>query len=109
MLKILRCSCLDLLNSSVILVAIIGSYVHMPRVTVECKIGKTGNVINSFYGSISKCVCARAREIEMFNERNIISCREKGQALASRLGVNSEFVEVNIDNVNTLEAALNGA
>ncbi|KAJ8646299.1 hypothetical protein MRB53_008047 [Persea americana] len=33
--------------------------------------------------------------------------REKGEALVSRLGVNSEFVEVNIDNVNTLEAALN--
>lgn len=45
----------------------------------------------------------------MFNERNVISCREKGEALVSRLGVNSEFVEVNIDNVNTLEAALNGA
>lgn len=41
--------------------------------------------------------------------RCVISCREKGEALVSRLGVNSEFVEVNIDNVNTLEAALNGA
>lgn len=55
------------------------------------------------------CVFFICSEIEMFNERNVISCREKGEALVSRLGVNSEFVEVNIDNVNTLEAALNGA
>lgn len=54
-LKILRCSCFDLLNSSVILIAIIGSYVHTPRVTVECKIGKTGNVIYSFYGFQNVC------------------------------------------------------
>ncbi|XP_077252955.1 saccharopine dehydrogenase isoform X2 [Tasmannia lanceolata] len=33
--------------------------------------------------------------------------RERGAALVSTLGENSEFVEVNIDNAKTLEAALN--
>ncbi|PIA48307.1 hypothetical protein AQUCO_01400720v1 [Aquilegia coerulea] len=33
--------------------------------------------------------------------------REKGDALVSKLGENSEFVEVNIENVKSLEAALN--
>lgn len=35
--------------------------------------------------------------------------REKGAAMLSKLGENSEFTEVNIDNVKSLEAALHGA
>lgn len=35
--------------------------------------------------------------------------REKGAAMLAKLGENSEFAEVNIDNVKSLETALNGA
>lgn len=35
--------------------------------------------------------------------------REKGAAMVAKLGKNSDFVQVNIDRVDSLEAALSGA
>lgn len=35
-------------------------------------------------------------------------CRERGDALASKLGDNFQFVGVDIDNVKALEAAMEG-
>ncbi|XP_058098667.1 uncharacterized protein LOC131243365 isoform X3 [Magnolia sinica] len=62
--------------------------------------GGTGRVGGSTARTLSK-LCPDLRIL--IGGRN----REKGAALVSTLGENSEFVEVNIDNVNTLEAALN--
>jgi len=40
--------------------------------------------------------------------KGVVLDREKGSALVSTLGGNSEFVEVNIDNTSMLEEAMRG-
>lgn len=63
-------------------------------------LGGTGRVGGSTAIALSK-LCPELRVI--VGGRN----RERGAAMVTTLGGNSEFVEVNIDNVKSLEAALN--
>ncbi|KAF8395795.1 hypothetical protein HHK36_019749 [Tetracentron sinense] len=79
------------------------SRVHLPNKTRNSRVlilGGTGRVGGSTAIALSK-FCPDLRII--VGGRN----REKGDALVATLGENSEFAEVDIDNVKTLEAALN--
>ncbi|XP_042513376.1 uncharacterized protein LOC122088245 isoform X2 [Macadamia integrifolia] len=64
-------------------------------------LGGTGRVGGSTATALSK-LCPHLQIV--VGGRN----REKGAALVAKLGKNSEFVEVDIENVRALEAALNG-
>lgn len=46
--------------------------------------------------------------VEMAAEEFLCYGREKGAAMVDKLGKNSEFTEVNIDNLDSLELALRG-
>lgn len=77
--------------------------VHLPEKTANRRVlvlGGTGRVGGSTAIALSK-LCPDLRII--VGGRN----REKGAAMLAKLGENSEFAEVNIDNVKSLEAALN--
>lgn len=60
----------------------------------------------------SQCPCVTRTASKIVFECNSNSCvhgtcgREKGEALAAKLGGNSEFARVDIDDVNSLETAL---
>uniref|UniRef100_A0A5B7AYT3 Saccharopine dehydrogenase NADP binding domain-containing protein n=1 Tax=Davidia involucrata TaxID=16924 RepID=A0A5B7AYT3_DAVIN len=77
--------------------------VHLPERTRNSRVlilGGTGRVGGSTAIALSK-LCPDLRII--VGGRN----REKGAAMVATLGKNSEFAEVNIDDVKSLEAALN--
>ncbi|XP_062084104.1 uncharacterized protein LOC133790467 [Humulus lupulus] len=77
--------------------------VQLPDKTRNSKVlvlGGTGRVGGSTATALSK-LCPDLRIL--VGGRN----REKGAAMVATLGGNSEFAEVDIDNVNSLEAALN--
>ncbi|RVW54221.1 hypothetical protein CK203_080171 [Vitis vinifera] len=93
------------LNSTTVLASLQENQprVHLPEKTANRRVlvlGGTGRVGGSTAIALSK-LCPDLRII--VGGRN----REKGAAMLAKLGENSEFAEVNIDNVKSLEAALN--
>eukprot|EP00261_Vitis_vinifera_P020830 XP_010651823.1 PREDICTED: uncharacterized protein LOC100251769 isoform X2 [Vitis vinifera] len=93
------------LNSTTVLASLQENQprVHLPEKTANRRVlvlGGTGRVGGSTAIALSK-LCPDLRIT--VGGRN----REKGAAMLAKLGENSEFAEVNIDNVKSLEAALN--